>query len=126
MGKRKRKTNNQEQRRESFIHKHVDANDGMDKRQKLNVFLLTTILVVAGLDYKLYLFLHDSYLSSEISQKNSAGALKRRPETMLRRTWSQENDRINDHNFYRLFRMSRPCFRKLCNKIEKAVGEKVF
>ncbi len=94
MGKRNRKTNNKGQkRRESFlIFKHVDANDDMVKKQKLNSFLLTTILIVVGLGYKIYSFLHDLYLSLEISHMNLASALKRRPETMLHRTWSQEND----------------------------------
>ena len=43
-----------------------------------------------------------------------------------RPSWSGENDRFTDRQFYRLFRMSRPCFKKLCRKIEKGVGEKIF
>ena len=35
-------------------------------------------------------------------------------------------NRISDRLFYRLFRMHRPCFKRLCRKIEHAVGEKEF
>ena len=122
MGKRNRSNKNNNERKRDFLNDTVDV---VEKKQKLSVLLLT-VLAVAGLGYKLFLFLHDSYSFSTLSEKKSAAALKRRPDTRLRRTWSQENDRINDRNFFRLFRMSRPCFRKLCNKIEKSVGEKVF
>ena len=63
-------------------------------------------------------------LMVEISNNLSKAALSRVPK--VRPSWSQESSRFSDRMFLRLFRMYRQCFNCLCNRIEKAVGEKVF
>ena len=60
----------------------------------------------------------------EDSKKRSDIAKKR--EVKQRSSWSKENKHFSDRMFYRLFRMHRPCFNRLCARIEKAVGPKVF
>ena len=51
-------------------------------------------------------------------------ALKRRIK--IRLTWSEVNSRISDAHFRRMFRMSRTCFKQLCDKIIISVGERSF
>jgi hypothetical protein len=43
-----------------------------------------------------------------------------------REKWSEFNEKLSDRLFYRCFRMTRPLFNKLCNRIEHAVGRKQF
>ena len=51
-------------------------------------------------------------------------ALKRRIK--IRLTWSEVNSRISDAHFRMMFRMSRTCFKQLCDKIIISVGERSF
>lgn len=64
------------------------------------------------------------YRSLALSKKRRDAAKKR--ERRERPSWSQEDARMSDRMFYRLFRMTRPCFRKLCKKIERTVGPSKF
>jgi hypothetical protein len=58
------------------------------------------------------------------STNRSDAAKDRTPK--LRTTWKKEMKRFSDRMFYRLFRMPKPCFSRLCNKIESVVGRKEF
>ena len=77
--------------------------------------------IAIGLGAKFYDFLLRKWEKSEWQRFLAENkTLRTRP------TWKQENKRISDRMFYRLFRMKRPCFNALCKKIEKAVGKKNF
>ena len=80
--------------------------------------ILLTFVGAAGNIYTYFL------AKEEDSEKKSAAAKAREPR--IRSTWEKENEQISHSQFYRLFRMTRPCFKKLVKKIRNAVGEKEF
>ena len=82
--------------------------------------LINLIVLGFGIEIVTYLY----HLSMRRSLLNKESAKDRNPRP--RPTWTEENKRISDKHFYRLFRMTRPCFNKLCARIENAVGEKEF
>ena len=51
-------------------------------------------------------------------------AMNRRKKKRLK--WSEINLRISDRHFRRMFRMTRPCFDLLCQKIISHIGESSF
>ena len=117
MGKRKRRGLSSRER----YNEMVILEEEESKMERMNMILLTTLLIGIGVVGTLYTCLTNSLSRSEwCSAQAKARTPRKRP------TWSQENERMTDRLFYRLFRMSRPCFKKLCKKIEKGVGEKAF
>ena len=109
--KRKSRTNNQ-----------CGLGTGLD-RKKLKV---TQIIAFTVFFVTLTIIGACAHTSSKLvrSLKRKKEAKIRKPR--LRTTWARENSRLSNRMFYRLFRMHRPCFVHLCEKIEKSVGSKVF
>lgn len=54
----------------------------------------------------------------------SKAAHDRRKKVRIR--WSEVNERISDKQFRKMFRMTRDCFKKLCERIIKNIGERNF
>ena len=61
----------------------------------------------------------------EKSIQRSETALNRIPNK-YRQDWSVYNERISDRMFFRMYRMNRPCFHMLCDKIERTIGRDEF
>ena len=61
-----------------------------------------------------------------LSDLRSQAALRTKRNKKTRKNWTEEQARFNNRMFYRLFRMSRPCFNKLCTNIENSIGPKNF
>ena len=118
MGKRKRRGSSSRVRQEQNDDILLEE---ASKMERINMILLTTLLISIGVIGKLFDFIHGTLSMSESRSSIAKARIPRK-----RPSWSSENDRFTDRQFYRLFRMSRPCFKKLCRKIEKGVGEKVF
>jgi hypothetical protein len=104
----------------------VEEDYGVSKKRRLDckavalgIFVLTLMIVGASAEF-ISMLLRAAQKSEEFSWR----AINRKPKS--RPTWASEMSRISDELFYRLFRMHRPCFNLLCNKIEKAVGKKKF
>ena len=93
------------------------------KKRKMTAlsFFATFLFVLIGAGAEVYEHL---MMKVHVSDMRSAQAQARIPKK--RWVWSVESTRFTDRMFFRLFRMTRPCFNKLCKKIEKAVGEKEF
>jgi hypothetical protein len=90
-------------------------------RDKIFICALILFFVVVGASADLF-----GYLTKKLSYstRKSEEAKLRIPRS--RHSWYIEDAHISNRMFYRLFRMTRPCFNKLCKKIERAVGEKQF
>ena len=85
-----------------------------------NVFLKTLPLL-------LYLFFIQYEVTRSASHRsyiNSINAKNRRIKKCIQ--WSDVNKRIGDYQFRRMFRMTRPCFNRLCQHIIAYTGEKAF
>ena len=109
MGKRKRRgiSSREERYNEMELLEEEDS-----KMERINMILLTTLLIGIGVVGTLY-----TYLSNSLSRSEWCSAQAKARTPRKRPTWSQENERMTDRLFYRLFRMSRPCFKKLCKKL---------
>ena len=60
---------------------------------------------------------HSSFVRSQLA---------RNCRKKKRINWAELNTRISDSHFRQMFRMTRPCFKLLCQKIIAAVGESSF
>ena len=118
MGKRKRRSSSGQ----PALHCNVLREETNENKQRKLSVVLSAVLIVLGCGFELFTYLY--YFSMQRSIRNKESAKKRKPRP--RTTWADENKRISDKHFYRLFRMSRPCFNILCTRIETAVGEKEF
>ena len=70
------------------------------------------------------ILLHSVQELLEETERYSLAAKSRVPKEHC--IWTKESARFSDRMFFRLFRMHKPCFNKLCTKIERAVGEDEF
>ena len=95
------------------------ANNNSKKRKSFVFFV--TIMMLLTLASNIFNVILLSYIESK---KKSDEAISRKVK--VRKSWSEENKRFSDRMFYRLFRMHRPCFNRLCSRIQSAVGEKEF
>ena len=107
----------------------LSSNNSTSKKKKIKVLknctLVSTILLsTMSCYYTFSLIMSWMQRSQELSEARSEVATKR--VAKKRTTWKEENRRISDRMFYRLFRMHRGCFNDLCYKIEKIVGAKNF
>ena len=86
----------------------------------LMTFLCTTMFTLGGafMMANLFMSMNDFVHRSEIARN--------RKTYTGRKDWSHYNERISDKMFFRLFRMERACFQKLCTEVEVAVGRDVF
>ena len=91
------------------------------RKMTLTIVAFSILFTLVGASAEVF-----SYFIRKYQISNFYSYLAKNHEVRARRTWAEENARFSDRMFYRLFRMTRPCFRKLCKKIEKAVGEKTF
>ena len=92
-----------------------------NNKNALLVALYSMLLVVGGSMHLYCLIYHEL----DLSITRSEHARNRTPNT-YRKDWSEYNERVSERMFYRMYRMKRPCFNLLCQKIEKAVGRDVF
>jgi len=90
-------------------------------RNALGIVLLSIIFTVVGASAQIF-----SFLSRRGDRSASASFVAKNRPTRIHKTWKEEDERISNKIFFRLFRMTRPCFRKLCKKIEISVGREKF
>ena len=93
------------------------------KRDNLHlvlVLLCSTMFTLGGA------FMLSSLFQSMEELIRKSEAAKKQMLNQDRKYWSYYNERLSDTMFYRLFRMNRRCFSKLCHLIEVAVGEDQF
>ena len=120
MGKRKRRSSG-EHRKQLLLSNLVQIEEDAENMRNRTVFL-SLLLMLIGMSVELF-----TYLCAKVKLQFKNSECARKVSTNRPRpTWEAENQRISDRNFYRLFRMTRPCFKKLCNRIEKAIGEEEF
>ena len=102
---------------------HVDVNHGKKKKEQkaLSVFLFVTIIMLLGIASSLF----DIVVACFRDSKKKSDAAKNRV-VKIRSSWKDESKRFSDRMFFRLFRMPRPCFNRLCARIERVVGKKEF
>ena len=97
------------------------------KRKKMNVpatialtVLIVTLTILGACAHA------TSPLLQAMKRKNDLKIRAEKRKPRLRTTWKSENARFSNRMFFRMFRMHRACFVHLCEKIERAVGEKEF
>ena len=115
INKKKRK------RQSSSAPTHCHNQQGQKMRDKIFYCTLIIFCVSIGATVEIFRSLL-TVLNRRILSSSLAKLRKPRPK----KSWSEETSRHSDRMFYRLFRMSRPCFKKLCQRIERAVGPKEF
>ena len=118
--KRKRKRSRSPARRDTeieFLEFQMERRSHLHTVLKLFSFFFITL----GLGADFFFYLLRKWEKSEWQR-----FLAKNKELRVRPTWKKENERISDRMFYRLFRMKRPCFNALCDKIEEAVGREKF
>jgi len=93
----------------------------MNIKNVLGIAFLSVFFALVGASAEVF-----SYFIRKRERSAIYSWMAKNREVRERKTWAEEDARISDRMFYRLFRMTRPCFRKLCNKIEKAVGKEEF
>ena len=91
------------------------------KQISLLLVLVTLLLLFLGMGAEQYFSLLQEFDRS-LSRSNAA----KRRKVRFRTTWEQEQRRLSSRMFYRLFRMEKDCFARLCSLIEEAVGERQF
>ena len=98
--------------------------EAADEANNVNsiIVLLCSLIVVLGGSMHLYCTI---YSEIEKTIKRSISAQNRTPNK-YRLDWSEYNGRISERMFYRMYRMKRPCFNMLCDKIERAIGKERF
>ena len=87
----------------------------------MSLFLFVTTLMLLGLGSSIFEIIVSCFKDSK---KRSDEANNRKIKE--RKSWREGSKRFSGRMFYRLFRMHRPCFNRLCARIEKAVGQKEF
>ena len=123
----KRQINTEVATESQAVHAHAT-----NKRQRrtsqessTNVYLLLAIVCTTMFTLGGTIMLSTAFLTMEEVIVNSENARKRNANED-RKDWSYYDGKLSDVMFYRLFRMNRQCFRKLCQEIEKAVGKIKF
>ena len=99
----------------------ITTTSSVTRKMTLTIVALSIFFTLVGASAEVF-----SYFIGKYARSNFYSYLAKNHEVRARRTWAEEDGRFSDRMFYRLFRMTRPCFRKLCKKIERAVGEKTF
>lgn len=92
-----------------------------DRNLSVLLVLLSLLLFILGIGGEEYFS-----LLQNIDRFCVRSAIARQRRVRLRMIWAAEQRRISGRMFYRLFRMKKLCFVKLCNKIKIVVGEKEF
>ena len=97
----------------------ASADDSTFNQLFLVTFTLVMLYTMTCSNVSMLLF-EESYKSELRSDQATARLPKER------KIWSVEEKRFTDRMFYRLFRMSRSCFKLLCDRIKDAVGDYEF
>ena len=118
--KRKRKLSNDTDLTDEEI-----LNEYRSKKMKFTTTIVLTMMVITMTILGGCAEMTDMLLNAANRSTNRSEAAKKRTPR-LRTTWKKEMKRFSDRMFYRLFRMHKPCFSRLCNKIESVVGRKEF
>ena len=125
-------TSSKRNRKKRRASSTILTNQNKEKRRKIDgAGSLAKDLILLSILSTLCVTLGAAAEALSACQRSWALRKKRREEALARntserRSWSKEDERISDRMFYRLFRMTRPSFRKLCVKIEGAVGPSKF
>ena len=92
----------------------------MNVSTKANISLRLLIVVLT------FIFVqhHNDLAALYLSSVRSKAAHDRRKKVRIR--WSEVNKRISDKQFRKMFRMTRDCFDKLCERIISKVGQPKF
>ena len=96
------------------------------KNRLLAAAYVSQMLDKEAIDLDCHSFAVERYLQerAEMSWHRSKNA--RRRKRRKRKSWKDFEASLNDRQFRRMFRMSRNCFKHLCNRIERNVGDHVF
>ena len=97
---------------------------GKSKKGMMTKTILCFLLFSVAFMGQAAILLHSVQELLEETERYSLAAKSRVPKE--RCSWTNESARFSDRMFFRLFRMHKPCFNKLCTKIERAVGEDEF
>ena len=95
----------------------------LQHRHQNLMMLLSLMNIVVMVGSYMLLLLRDKY---EKCNEMRRRALSRDPKLYARHSWKKEQARFSGRMFYRLFRMKKPCFDNLCDKIKSKVGDDVF
>ena len=102
-----------------------DVDQNLKKKQKKDVNVLFLLFCSTMVIFGSTLMFCCMYSEMDDTIRRSQSALDRKVNKN-RKDWSHYDRQISDQMFYRMFRMHRPCFHRLCCEIERAVGKETF
>ena len=114
---------NNDKKKSSLINQRRQCIIKLLQQNKLDAFKIKEKEMM--LYYKQLVIMKQFLLKKELDfMKRSSSSKQRVP--FERKSWMQYMDRMKDKLFRKRFRMSKDCFKKLCRKIIKGVGESEF
>ena len=112
-------TQHKQKRKESSSS--YQPHDDVYEQNKMLCAVITALIALIGM-CACYLIWLDTFIARFKTTSDSA----KNRRVNERRTWDKEEKRFSRKMFFRLFRMKRSTFQKLCHRIECNVGDESF